>query len=183
MTEQTRTDGPTPEGAAQGPATPDTANAAAPAELEQRLAEVQEKYLRLAADFDNFKKRAAREREDTRRAAIEALIARLLPTLDNFDMAMAAAAQPNANLETLKTGVAMVHSQLRATCAESGLEETLAQGQPFDPAWHEAVAEAEAPDMAEGLVSQVLRKGYRMRERLIRPASVVVSRRPSAPSV
>jgi molecular chaperone GrpE len=142
-------------------------------------AELQERLLRMAADFDNFKKRAARERDETRRSATESIIARLLPVLDNFEMAMAAASQPAASLDTLRDGVQMIQSQLRSAFSDTGLEEVPAVGKLFDPSIHEAVSQRETADVPEGQVVQQLRKGYRIRERLLRPASVVVARTPS----
>ncbi len=142
--------------------------------------ELYERLLRTTADFDNFKKRAARERDEARRSGVEATLGKLLPVLDNFDMALAATVQPNATVETLKVGVAMIHGQLRGVITDSGLEEVDALGQPFDPALHEAVSQLETADVPEGQVVQQLRKGYRFRERLLRPASVVVAKHPSA---
>lgn len=134
----------------------------------------------MAADFDNFKKRAARERDEARRNASELMIARLLPVLDNFEMAMAAAVQPTANLDTLRDGVQMIQSQLRSVFTDAGLEEVVALGKPFDPSLHEAVSQCETEEVPEGQVVQQLRKGYRLKERLLRPASVVVAHRPAA---
>lgn len=143
-----------------------------------RAAELFERLLRTTADFDNFKKRAAREREETRKSAAEGVIVRLLPILDNFEMAMAAANQPNTNIEVLKAGVSMIHGQLRGAFSELGLEEISVLGQPFDPALHEAVSQLETASVPEGQVVQELRKGFRLRERLLRPASVVVAKSP-----
>src|SRR5262245_42133655 len=150
-------------------------------ELKSKAAKADEHWnrlLRVTADFDNFKKRAARERDETRRNATEAVLGRLLPALDNFDMALAAADQPGTSVETLKTGIAMIHGQLRATLSELGLEEVSALGQPFDPSMHDAVSQQETTEAPEGQVVQQLRKGYRLRDRLVRPASVVVAKKP-----
>lgn len=140
-----------------------------------------DRYVRTVADFENFKKRAARERQEAVRFAHEGLMARLLPVLDNFDMAMAALENPQgASFESLKTGVAMIHSQLKGVLLEAGLEEIEATGQPFDPALHEAVAQETSTQVGEDHVLRQTRKGYRLRERLLRPASVVVARPPAA---
>jgi len=151
-------------------------------ELKARAAQgadAQERFVRLYADFENFKKRAARERDEVRRAATESMISRLLPVLDTFDMAMVAAGQSGANVETLKAGVQMIQSQLRGVFVEQGLEEIDAEGKDFDPALHEAVSQLESLDIPEGRIVQQLRKGYRFKDRLLRPASVVVARAPS----
>lgn len=145
-------------------------------------AEAQERFVRLYADFENFKKRAQRERDETRRAAQESVVTRLLPVIDNFEMALQAAAQPGTTVETLKAGVGMIHSQLRGVLSDLNVEEVPALGQPFDPSIHEAVSQQESADVPEGQVLQQVRKGYRCRERLLRAASVIVARAPSAPA-
>lgn len=145
-----------------------------------KAAENWDKYVRLNADFENYKKRAARERQDAVRYANEALLEKLIPVLDNFEMAMQAANSPGAEAspsDALKTGVNMIASQLRSTLAESGLEEINAAGQAFNPNIHEAVSQQESKGVPEGQVLQQLRKGYKLKDRLIRPATVIVSRK------
>lgn len=156
---------------------PPTADAPADetARLTAELAARQDNLLRLAADFDNFKKRAARERDEARRNGVESVIGRLLPVLDNFDMAMAAASQPNTTLDSLRTGVAMIHGQLRTLLGDVGVTPLEAVGQPFDPSVHEAVSTCPTREHPEGHVTQQVRRGYRFGDRLIRPASVVVA--------
>jgi molecular chaperone GrpE len=140
-----------------------------------------ERLLRVTADLENFKKRALREREEAVKFSNESLMKKLIPVLDNFDMALAAANQnPGANAQSLQTGVAMIFQQLRSALVESGLEEVDASGKLFDPNWHEAVSQQESPDVPEGNVLQQLRKGYKLRDRLIRPATVVVAKKPAA---
>lgn len=169
------------------PSTPPTEAPAHPENSELAAATAQaaqnfDRLVRLTADFENFKKRAGREREEVRRTTTESLIGRFIPVLDNFEMAMIAADQPNISVETLKTGVTMILQQLRGAFSEAGLEEVNAQGLMFDPALHEAVSQQPRTDVAEGTVVQQLRKGYRLRDRLLRPASVVVARKPEAES-
>jgi len=153
-------------------------------ELKQRAAKADENWdrlLRQTADFENFKKRAARERQDAVKFANEGLIAKLLPVLDNFEMALAAAqTAPADGVKSLQAGVTMILQQMRQTLIEAGLEEIDALGKPFDPNFHEAVSQQEAADVPEGQVVQQLRRGYKLRERLLRPASVVVARKPAA---
>ena len=140
-----------------------------------------ERLLRVTADMDNFKKRAAREREDAVKFANESLIKKLAPVLDNFDMAMAAAGQTGGNTtQSLQTGVTMIHQQLKSVLQEAGLQEVDAAGKTFDPNWHEAVSQQETADVPDGQVLQQLRKGYKLRDRLIRPATVIVARKPAA---
>lgn len=156
-----------------------------PEELEElkrragRADETWERLVRTTADFDNFKKRAAREKQESARAASERLLSRLIPVLDAFDMALAATQATQATgIESLQTGITMVSQQLKAAMTEEGLEEVDATAKPFDPNLHEAVAQRETADAPEGQVVQQLRKGYRVRERLLRPASVIIAKPP-----
>ncbi|MDG1890451.1 MAG: nucleotide exchange factor GrpE [Verrucomicrobiota bacterium] len=136
-----------------------------------------DRFLRLNAEFDNFKKRSARERAEAVKYANEALLERLIPTLDHFEMAMAAVHQAqDESMSSIKMGIEMVHNQLKATLKESGLEEVDALGKVFDPAWHEAVSQKETDKVPEGQVIEQARKGYKLNDRLIRPANVVVAK-------
>jgi molecular chaperone GrpE len=111
------------------------------------------------------------------------MVRSLLPVIDNFDMAMAAAeALKDPSAQSLKMGIDMVRNQLRGVLTEYGVEEVDAVGKTFDPNLHEAVSQMESAEVAEGNVLQQLRKGYRMRERLIRPASVIVAKSPAQPA-
>jgi molecular chaperone GrpE len=168
--------------AASGPAsaTPASDPGTGQPSASAQLAEAQDRFVRLYADFENFKKRAARERDEVRRSATESVLGRLLPVLDTFEMAMQAASQPNTNLDSLRAGVAMIQGQLRNTVADYGVEEIDAVGKPFDPSLHEALSQQETTEVADGHVISQNRKGYRMKDRLLRPAAVVVARRPAA---
>jgi molecular chaperone GrpE len=141
-----------------------------------------ERLLRATADLDNYKKRTQREREDAVKFANESLMKKLIPVLDNFEMALSAANQTPAaaNAQSLQTGVAMILQQLRSALTESGLEEVDATGKAFDPNFHEAVAQQESAEVPDGHVLQQMRKGYKLRDRLIRPATVVVAKKPAA---
>lgn len=142
-----------------------------------KAAEHWDQLLRTTADFDNFKKRAARERQEAITYANTGLLQKLIPILDNFEAALAAVAgAQDASAQSLQTGVSMIASQLRSALAESGLEEIDAAGKPFDPALHEAVSQQETDEVTEGHVVQQLRKGYKLRDRLLRPATVIVAR-------
>lgn len=156
-------------------------------ELKARAAKADEHWdrlLRTAADFENFKKRAARERHDAAQSATAALVHKLLPVLDHFEMAQAAAQNapaPHSGTAALQDGIAMIQQQLKGILAETGLEEVDASGRPFDPTLHEAVSQLETADAPEGQVIQQIRKGYKLRDRLLRPATVVVAKKPAAP--
>jgi len=155
-------------------------------DLKERASKAEEywdRLLRQTADFDNYKKRAAREKTDAIKYANEGVLQKLIPILDNFEMALAAVSNEkaaNASAQSLQQGVSMIHSQLRNALLEAGLEEIDATNQVFDPNLHEAVSQKETSEVAEGHVVQQMRKGYKFRERLVRPASVVVAKKPSA---
>ena len=158
------------------------------AELRTRAAKADEHWdrlLRTAADFENFKKRAARERQEAAQSATAALILKLLPVLDHFEMAQAAAqseSAPQDGTAALQDGIAMIQQQLRGILAETGLEEVDASGRAFDPTLHEAVSQLETDEVPEGHVFQQIRKGYKLRDRLLRPATVVVAKKPASSS-
>ena len=153
-------------------------------ELKERAAKADENWerlLRTTADFDNFKKRAAREKQEAIKFANEGLIQKLVPILDNFDMALSAAQNATGEAgQSLQTGVNMISQQLKNVLSEAGLEEVDAAGKAFDPNFHEAVSQKETAEAPEGHVIQQLRKGYKLRDRLLRPASVVVAKQPAA---
>jgi molecular chaperone GrpE len=153
-------------------------------ELKTRAAKADENWerlLRTTADFDNFKKRAARERTEAVQFANASLLQKLLPVLDSFEMALAALqTTKDEKSSSLQAGIAMVQSQLKSILAEAGLEEIDATGKVFDPAQHEAVSQQDTDDVPEGRVVQQIRKGYKLRERLLRPAAAVVARKPAS---
>ena len=155
-------------------------------ELKARAAKADEHWervLRITADFDNFKKRAAREKQDAIRYGNESLIEKLIPILDSLDMAITAAqASSGETIQSLRDGVVMVHQQFRTALADSGLEEVDATGKAFDPNLHEAISQQETSDVPEGHVVQQVRKGYKLRDRLLRPASVIVAKSPAETS-
>ena len=155
-------------------------------ELKQRAAKAEENWdrlLRTTADFDNYKKRAAREKQDAIKFANENLIGKLIPVLDALDMALAATQNTNTEAtQSLQAGINMVYQQLKSVLNEAGLEEINAAGKPFDPNVHEAVSQKETAEIPEDHVAEQMRKGYKLRDRLLRPASVVVAR-PSKPAV
>ena len=179
-------EGAAPAAHGAAPAAPVAVAALTPEQIEElktraaRADENWDRLLRTTADFENFKKRAARERIETAQSAAAALVEKLLPVLDHFEMAQAAAQNAGDDkLTPLQSGVAMIQQQLKTVLAETGLEEIDAAGKPFDPALHEAVSQQESSEIPEGHVLQQLRKGYKFRERLLRPATVVVAKKPS----
>ncbi|HEY1661752.1 MAG TPA: nucleotide exchange factor GrpE [Verrucomicrobiae bacterium] len=152
-------------------------------DLKARAARADENWdrlLRTTADFDNFKKRAARERVEAIQYANASLIQKLLPVLDNFEMALAAAqSAKDEKTASLQTGIVMVQSQIKSILMEAGLEEIDAVGKTFDATVHEAISQQDTADVPEGQVVQQIRKGYKLRDRLLRPAAVIVARKPA----
>ena len=151
------------------------------AALQAEAAKAKENWMRTAADFENFKKRAARERHEAAQSATAGLILKLLPVLDHFEMAQAAAQAPQGGMAALQDGIAMIQQQLKGILTETGLEEVDADGRTFDPTLHEAVSQLETADAPEGQVIQQIRKGYKMHDRLLRAATVVVAKKPATP--
>lgn len=151
-------------------------------EQASKAEEYWDRLLRLTADFDNFKKRTTRERQDLLKYANEGLLTKLVPVLDTFDIAINAANanKDAASQQSLLEGITMVQSQLKSTLTEAGLEEIDALNKPFDPNFHEAVAQKETSEVAEDSVAQQLRKGYKYRDRLVRAATVIVAKKPTA---
>ena len=131
--------------------------------------------LRTQADFDNFRKRAAREKEDAIKYSNASFLERLIPILDNFELGLTAA-RGSATDSPIIAGMDMVAKQLTDFLGSSGVEPVNAEGQPFDPNLHEAVAQEESATVPEGIVIRQLRKGFKLRDRLLRPATVVVSK-------
>jgi molecular chaperone GrpE len=130
--------------------------------------------LRSQADFDNYKKRAAREKEEAIKYANSSLLERLISIIDNFELGLAAA-KGEGETSPIYSGMSMVLKQLTDFLADNGLQPIDATGQKFDPNLHEAIAHEPSATVPEGIVVRQTRRGYRMRDRLLRPSSVVVS--------
>ena len=130
--------------------------------------------LRSQADFDNFKKRATREKEEAIKYANSSLLERLIAIVDNFELGLAAAKSEGENSPVF-SGMSMVLKQLTDFFADNGLQPIDAEGQPFDPNLHEAIAHEPSESVPEGVVLRQMRRGYRLKDRLLRPSSVVVS--------
>jgi molecular chaperone GrpE len=153
-------------------------------ELESALAQktqeheaTREQLLRLMADFDNYRKRTARQHEEARQFATADLVIALLPGLDNLERALNAAAQDGTpSSAKIAEGVGMVLRQLKEALGKVGVREVPAQGLPFDPTRHEAVDIVRVPTSDDGLVVEEVQRGYLLHERLLRPAKVVVGR-------
>ena len=147
----------------------------AAANLQAELDRQRDQTLRDRADLENTRKRLQREKEDAVKYANSNLLERLLPVVDNFEMGMMMARQaPGA--EAVVMGMTMVQKQLESFLSENGMQTIDAVGQKFDPNLHEALGEEANAEVPEGQVIRVQRKGYKLRDRLLRPASVFVSK-------
>jgi len=133
--------------------------------------------LRSQADFENYKKRSAREKEEAIKYANSSLLEKLIAIVDNFELGLEAA-RAEGEKSPVFSGMSMVLKQLMDFLAESGLQPIDATGQKFDPNLHEAIAHEPSDEFPEGVVVRQTRRGYRMKDRLLRPSSVVVSSGP-----
>ena len=145
------------------------------AQMQSDMARFKDLALRTQADFENFRKRAAREKEDAAKYANASFLERLLPILDNFELGLNAA-RTEAKDSPIIAGMDMVSKQLADFLTGVGVETVKAEGEKFDPNLHEAVAQEASADVPEGVIVRQLRKGYRLRDRLLRPATVTVSK-------
>lgn len=181
----TRIDGkpasPESDGAADAPAVestqpiPETAEARAD-RLQSEMDRMRDQTLRDRADIDNTRKRLQREKEEAVRYANGSLLERLLPILDNFELGLMEAKRTSGEGSAVLVGMGMVQKQLEGFLSESGMMVIDATGQKFDPNLHEALGEEPSAEVPEGDVVRTQRKGYKLRDRLVRPASVFVSK-------
>jgi molecular chaperone GrpE len=149
------------------------------AELEQQLAAAKDQALRAMAELDNVRKRAEREIDSNRKYGAERLLGDLLAVCDSMDLGLKAAAAPEATVKSIADGVELTARQLTAFLEKHGVKLVDPQGQPFNPEWHEAVAMVPSAEVPANHVLSVMQKGYRLHERLLRPAMVVVASAPA----
>lgn len=148
--------------------------------VEDLKKQADDRYARLMAEFQNFKKRSAKEKQDIHSYANEKIIRDLLEVLDNFERAISLMENGNPDVKSdennaMQEGISLILSQLLEVLTKAGLEEIEALGQEFDPKFHHAVLNEPSDEFKSGEVSKVLQKGYKLNDRVIRPAMVVVS--------
>lgn len=153
----------------------DAANAARIEELEAKLDESENRYLRLLADFDNFRRRTQLDREAAEKYRAQELITNLLPAIDNFERAMQIETD-NEQAKALLDGVSMVYRSIIEALKQEGAEQIEAVGKEFDPNLHQAVMQTEEEEMASNMVVEEFQKGYKLKDRIIRPSMVKVSK-------
>lgn len=142
---------------------------------EEKVKELEDRLLRLAAEYDNYRKRTAKEFEYLVKNANEDLILKLLDTLDNFERALDAAKNSN-DYESFRKGVELIYTHLKELLEKEGLREIEAVCKPFDPNYHEAVTQCESDQHEEGVVADEVCKGYMLNDKLLRASKVVVSK-------
>lgn len=144
-------------------------------DLEQELGEMKDKYLRLFAEFDNFKKRSVKEKLDLMKTAAQDTISAILPVLDDFDRAKLSA-ESEDNDEQLSEGILMVYNKIYSVMNARGLEKMVPTGEAFDPEQHEAISEIPAGDEMKGKIVDTVQSGYILKDKIIRHAKVVVGK-------
>ena len=169
------------------PATAAAEPAPAPAApgLEEQLATAKkeaaanyDRYMRAVADLENYRKRTIREKDELRQFAAANVMEDLIPIIDNLGLGLAAAKQ-QTDVKAVADGINLVLEQFKGTLTKHGLKEIDPQGQAFDPNLHDCISHQPSAEVAEEQVSQVVRLGYSLNGRLLRPASVVVSSGPA----
>jgi len=173
MTESTRASN------APSPAAPEPSEAEdSMAGLQADLDRFRELALRSQADFENYKKRTAREKEEAIKYANSSLLQQLVAIIDNFGLGLAAAKEQSEE-SPIYSGMVLVQKQLSDLLAENGMQPIEAEGKQFDPNLHEAIAHEPSDQVPEGIVLRQTRRGYRYKDRLLRPAKVIVSSGPA----
>ncbi|MDD7984964.1 nucleotide exchange factor GrpE [Lentisphaera marina] len=151
-----------------------------PKSPEEVIADLELSLLRQRADFDNFRKRSVRDQEDARQRGKTSVLEDVLPVYDTFKMAMQATEMDNVNLDMIVQGMNMIQNMFIKAMDDMGVVEINAQGEMFDPNLHEATSESHSDEVEEGTVLSQTRCGYKLSEKLLRPAMVVVSKGPEA---
>lgn len=145
------------------------------AKSEEAAKELEDRLLRLAAEYDNYRKRTAKEFEYLVKNANQNVILKLLDTLDNFERALDSAKTSN-DYQNFRKGVELIYTHMKDILNKEGLKEIEALGKPFDPNFHEAVTQAESEEHEEGIVMNEISKGYMLNDKLLRASKVVVSK-------
>lgn len=143
-------------------------------ELEKLANDNEEKYLRLYAEFENYKRRIQKENQINATYKAQGVLTDILPSIDNIERALQIEGD-DESFKSLQKGVQMVHESLLRALKDNGLEEILAEGKEFDPNLHQAVVQYDNPDFKSGEVTQELQKGYKLKDRVLRPSMVKVN--------
>ncbi|MFC7060685.1 nucleotide exchange factor GrpE [Halobacillus seohaensis] len=143
-------------------------------QLREEKEEVQNRLLRLQADYDNFRRRTQKEKEADRKYKSQSLVEELIPVIDNFERALQVEVDGDS-AQNFASGMIMVYDQIQAALEKEGVEEISAQGEEFDPNIHQAVMQVEDENYGSNIVVEQMQKGYRLNDRVVRPAMVKVN--------
>ncbi|MBN2655380.1 MAG: nucleotide exchange factor GrpE [Nitrospirae bacterium] len=150
---------------------------AAAVSLHEEIEEAKDKYLRLYAEFDNYKKKTIKDKEELIKYSNESLVYELLAVIDNLEMALKHISDETGAIETLKKGVENTHRELMRTLEKSGLKVIEAFEKPFDPAFHHAMSTEQSDDFEPNVIIEEFRKGYMYKDKVLRPSLVKVSKK------
>lgn len=149
------------------------------AEAEAAASAARDQHLRAVAEIENVRKRGEREADSARKFGAEKVLGDLLAVADSLDLGLKAASAPDATAKTIAEGIALTQKQLLGFFEKHGVQVVDPAGQPFNPDYHEAISAIPSPDVAPNHVIGVMQKGYRLHERLLRPAMVIVAKSPT----
>lgn len=166
------------ENAASSSTTEESAKVDPTEELQQQVDKWKNDYLYLRAEFETYKRNAIKERSEISKYGSERIVTDILTVVDNFDRALATKVTPET-LEVYSQGVKMTAAELKSVLSRFGVNEIKCEGQPFDPNLHEALGTEESSTVAEGHILKVFRSAYKLHDRLIRPAQVIVAKAPA----
>lgn len=144
--------------------------------VREELSAEKDRFLRFYAEFDNYKKRSAREMQDFRKFANESLIRELLPVIDNLERALQSAEGNSDAQKSIREGVGLIHADILRIFEKFSVKPVEAVGQPFNPAFHEAIGQEESEELGDNIVAKEFQRGYLLHDRLIRPSMVIVSK-------
>ncbi|MAF91250.1 MAG: nucleotide exchange factor GrpE [Bdellovibrionaceae bacterium] len=147
--------------------------------LREELTKAKNDYLYLRADFDNYRKKMIEERSSWKKYGSEGVLRQIIAVLDNFDLALMTEVNPE-NLQSFHEGVKMIRAEMGSSLETAGVKEIEVMGKAFDPQIHEALGAEESSEVEDGHVLRVFKRGYKLHDRILRPAQVIIAKTPSS---
>lgn len=147
--------------------------------LREELTKAKNDYLYLRADFDNYRKKVIEERSSWKKYGAEGVLRQIIAVLDNFDLALMTEVNAD-NLQSFHEGVKMIRAEMGSSLETAGVKEIDVLGKAFDPQIHEALGAEESTEMEDGHVLRVFKRGYKLHDRILRPAQVIIAKKPSS---
>ncbi|MEC9281708.1 MAG: nucleotide exchange factor GrpE [Bdellovibrionota bacterium] len=147
--------------------------------LREELTKAKNDYLYLRADFDNYRKKVIEERSSWKKYGAEGVLRQIIGVLDNFDLALMTEVNPE-NLQSFHEGVKMIRAEMGSSLGTAGVQEIEVMGKAFDPQVHEALGAEESSEVEDGHVLRVFKRGYKLHDRILRPAQVIIAKKPSS---